>query len=89
MAKIIHVHIMGKRKDYYFGSISAVFDYLTEEEVGVTKSYLLHAGLSGGGTHVTKKAIIKQGTVLRKKRTSHKTPDTPAGGKLNNEKKKK
>lgn len=68
MAKVIHVHLTGKRKDYYFGSITAVYDVLTAEDVGVTKSYLLHAGLSGGGTIVTQKAIIKQSTLIRSKR---------------------
>lgn len=64
MAKVIHVHLMGKRKDYYFSSITAVYDILTAEEVGVKKSYLLHAGLSGNGTVITKKAIIKQSTLI-------------------------
>lgn len=64
MAKVIHVHLTGKRKDYYFGSVSAVFTVLTPEEVGVSKSYLLHAGLGGGGTVVTKKAIIKQAQIV-------------------------
>ena len=64
MAKVIHVHLMGKRKDYYFSSITAVYDVLTAEEVGVKKSYLLHAGLSGNGTVITKKAIIKQSTLI-------------------------
>lgn len=68
MTKVIHVHLVGKRCDYYFGSISAVYDVLTEEEVGATKSYLLHAGLSGNGTICTKKAIIKQSTLIRGKR---------------------
>lgn len=65
MSKVVHVHLIGKRRDLYFGSISAVFDVLTPEEVGVTKNYLLHAGLSGGGAIVTKTAIIKQSTLIR------------------------
>lgn len=65
MIKIIHVHLKGKRKDYYFGSISAVFETLSAETVGVTKSYLQHAGLSGGGTVVTRTAIIKQAALIR------------------------
>ena len=65
MAKVIHVHLLsGKRKDWYFSSISAVYTALTEEQVGVKKSYLLHAGLSGNGTLMTKKAIIKQSTLI-------------------------
>lgn len=64
MAKVIHVHLIGKRKDYYFSSITAVYNVLTAEEVGVKKSYLLHAGLSGNGTVITRKAIIKQSTLI-------------------------
>ena len=68
MAKVIHVHlIVGKHnglKDFYFSSISAVYTVLTSEEVGCTKRYLLHAGLSGNGSIITKRAIIKQSTLI-------------------------
>jgi hypothetical protein len=68
MAKVIHVHLFtlprGERKDYYFSSITAIFTTLTKEDVGATKNYLLHAGLSGNGTVVTKKAIIKQSKLI-------------------------
>ena len=52
MAKVIHVHLLHniggtKQKDWYFSSISAVYTVLTAEQVGATKNYLLHAGLSG------------------------------------------
>lgn len=68
MAKVIHVHLMGKRKDYYFSSITAVFGVLSEEELCIKKSYLLHAGLSGNGTITTQTAIIKQSTLIGNKR---------------------
>lgn len=58
------MHLIGKRRDYYFSSITAVYTALTAEEVGATKSYLLHAGLSGNGTVITRKAIIKQSTLI-------------------------
>ena len=68
MAKVIHVHlIVGKHnglKDFYFSSISAVYTVLTPEEVGCTKSYLLHDCLSGNGSIITKRAIIKQSTLI-------------------------
>lgn len=55
MAKVIHVHLTQgladtKRKDWYFSSISAVYTVFTAEQVGATRNYLLHAGLSGNGT---------------------------------------
>lgn len=65
MSKIIHVHLIGKRKDYYFGSISAIYTVLTPEDVGATKNYLLHAGLSSGSTMFTRKAIIKQAHIIK------------------------
>ena len=69
MAKVIHVHLLHniggtKQKDWYFSSISAVYTVLTAEQVGATKNYLLHAGLSGNGTVCTKRAIIKQSTLI-------------------------
>ena len=64
MAKVIHVHLMGKRKDYYFSSIAAIYTVLTPEEVGMTYNALRHKGLSGGGTVPTKNAIIKQATLI-------------------------
>lgn len=68
MAKVVHVHLMvGKhdgRKDFYFSSISAIYTVLTAEEIGATKNYLLHAGLGGNGTVMTKRAVIKQSMLI-------------------------
>ena len=69
MVKVIHVHLIHgiegtKRKDWYFSSISAVYSVLTAEQVGATKGYLLHAGLSGNGSVITKRAVIKQSTLI-------------------------
>lgn len=69
MAKVIHVHLIrpiegDKRRDWYFSSITAVYSVLTPEQVGATKGYLLHAGLTGNGTVITKCAIIKQSTLI-------------------------
>lgn len=69
MAKVIHVHLLvpiegTKQRDWYFSSITAVYSVLTAEQVGASRSYLLHAGLSGNGTVCTKHAIIKQSTLI-------------------------
>ena len=48
MTKVIHVHLLYEKKNYYFGSLSAIFDVLSEAEVGITKSSLLHAGMTDG-----------------------------------------
>lgn len=79
MAKVIHVHLMvGKhegRKDFYFSSITAIYTVLTAEEVGATRSYLLHAGLGGNGTVMTKRAVIKQSTLISGGRMSNVSPE--------------
>lgn len=62
--KVVHVHLTGKRRDLYFGSIAAIFTVLSPQEVGCGYDYLRRAGLSGGGTVVTKCAIIKQSTLI-------------------------
>ena len=79
MAKVIHVHLMvGNHeglKDFYFSSITAIYSVLTAEEVGATRSYLLHAGLSGNGTVMTKRAVIKQSTLISGGRMSNVSPE--------------
>ena len=69
MTKVIHVHLIHGRKNYYFGSISAIYTVLTEDEVGIKKSSLLHAGLADGGVILNKKAMIQQGELIRGPRT--------------------
>lgn len=63
--KVIHVHLIFEKKDFYFGSISAIFKILDEERVGIKKSTLLHTGLSDGTSLPTRKAIIKQSHLIR------------------------
>lgn len=82
MAKVIHVHLIKpidgeKRRDWYFGSITAVYTVLTAEQVGATKNYLLHAGLSGNGAVITKNAIIRQSTIIStpRKRSAKPSPE--------------
>ena len=55
MTKVIHVHLIYEKKNLYFGSISAIFENLTEKQVGITKSSLLHAGLTDGAVKYTKR----------------------------------
>ena len=90
MAKVIHVHIFsrprGEIKDYYFSSITAVYSVLSAEDIGARKSYLLHCGLSGGGSIITKKAIIKQSVLIgnckKKMEQSEEAPSTNEFGRI-------
>lgn len=60
-----------RQRDWYFSSITAVYTVLTAEQVGASLGYLLHAELSGNGTVITKRAIIKQSTLISGRRGSH------------------
>ena len=65
MTKVIHVHLLYEKKNYYFGSISAIYDVLTEEQVGITKNSLLHAGMSDGSCKITRRGMIIQSHLIR------------------------
>lgn len=66
--KVIHVHLIFEKQDYYFGSISAIYDTLDENVVGIKESSLLHSGLGEGSCIPTKRAIIRQSHLIRNKR---------------------
>ena len=70
MAKVIHVHLTHpidgtRRKGLFFSRIKAVFSVFTADQVGATYNYLRHAGLSGNGSIITKRAIIKQSQLIQ------------------------
>ena len=61
----MHVHLIFEKKDFYFGSLSAVFDTLEEERIGIKKSTLLHAGLTDGSIKMTRRARIVVSLLIR------------------------
>lgn len=65
MTKVIHVHLIFEKKDYYFGSISAIYTVLNEDQIGIKKSTLLHSGLTDGSVKATRRAIIRQSHLIR------------------------
>jgi hypothetical protein len=64
MRKVVHVYLIFEKRNYYFGSISAIYGVLDERAVGMTKNTLLHAGLTDGGVVTTKRAIIRQSHLI-------------------------
>lgn len=64
MTKVIHVHLIFEKKDYYFGSISAIYTVLNDAQIGIKKNSLLHAGLTDGGVKITRRAIINSLTLF-------------------------
>ena len=70
--KVIHVHLIFERRNYYFGSISAIYETLDESVVGIKENTLLHSGLGEGSCIPTRRAIIRQSHLIRCKRRNTK-----------------
>ena len=65
--KVIHVELKepGDRpKHFYFGSKKAVYDVLTNEEVGITYKTLLNCVKLSKEPYENKKCIIRQGILV-------------------------
>ena len=67
MTKVIHVQLIQGRKNYYFGSIPAIYSVLSADDIGIRQSSLERVGLSKGGVVLNKKAIISAGELIRSK----------------------
>ncbi len=64
MTKVIHVHLIFEKKDYYFGSISAIYTVLNDAQIGIKKNSLLHAGLVDGGVKITRRPLLSSLTLF-------------------------
>ena len=40
--KIIHVHFINGHRNYYFGSVRAIYKMFSPEELGCSETYLRH-----------------------------------------------
>lgn len=54
-----------EKKDYYFGSLAAIYSVLTPEQVGVKYNTLRNAKWREISVYQTNRAIIKQGELIR------------------------
>lgn len=65
--QVIHVHILLTDEHYYFGSIQAIYDILTREQIGIAPQTLYNKGLDE--LYSNDKVIIRKG-ILQQKRKS-------------------
>lgn len=63
--KVIHVHIWKEHKNYYFGSISAVYRKFDENILGVTKNYLQHLLTDDNCQFINHKVLIVRSRLIR------------------------
>ena len=60
--KVVHVYLIFEKKNYYFGSISAIYRHMSENQIGIKQSTLSH---NTENTIVTGRAIIRKSELLR------------------------
>lgn len=70
---IYHVSF-GDDDNYYFGSLAAVFERFTAQELGVSLARLYDCNITPEKPYRNKKVIIRKGTLHRKK-TNRKNPN--------------
>lgn len=63
--KIIHVHFMSGHRNYYFGSVRAIYKKFTPEEVGCSEIYLRHQLTQRGNHFLNEKILVIRSTLLR------------------------
>ena len=66
--KVIHVHFLNGRKNFYFGSVSAVFQRFSEEDLGCTEEYIRHVLTADGSSHLSSKAYFFRSHLIQKVR---------------------
>ena len=65
LIKVIHVHFLHGHKNYYFGSVYAIFKKFSEKEIGVSREYLRHQLINDGNHYINEKVLIIRSRLLR------------------------
>ena len=63
--KVVHVHFLHGRKNYYFGSVRAIYKKFSEDELGVSESYVRHQLNNDGSLYLNDKVFILRSRLLR------------------------
>ncbi len=66
--QVVHV-CLGDDRHYYFGSVAAVFDTFTPDELGVSLPTLWNYGLAPDRPYINNKCRIYRGKINRKKQS--------------------
>lgn len=58
LIKVVHVHFLHGRRNYYFGSVKAVFRKFSDKDIGCTYDYLSHHLCHDGDKYLNDKVLI-------------------------------
>jgi hypothetical protein len=63
--QVIHLHVIENDEHHYFGSITAMYQHFTRDDIGVALQTLYNAWKEE--PYVTKKAVIRKGRLIQKR----------------------
>jgi len=63
--QVIHLHLLTNDEHHYFGSMSALFEHFTRNELGVAIQTLYNQ--FKGDIYVNDKVVIRKGRLIQKK----------------------
>ena len=63
--KVIHVHFYAGHRNYYFGSVSALFRMFSEEDIGYSEEYVRHTLTEDGNHMLSGKVLIVRSRLIR------------------------
>ena len=63
--KVVHVHFIHGHKNFYFGSVAAIFKKFSENDIGASQEYVRHQLSYDGGKYLNDKVLIVRSRLLR------------------------
>lgn len=67
--QVIHVHVLVTDEHYYFGSIQAVYNTFTKDEIGIAPQTLYNRGLNE--KYINDRVVIRKGVLQQKKHSQN------------------
>ncbi len=63
--KVVHVHFLHGHKNYYFGSVSAIFRKFSANDMGISEIRLRHQLSNDGNHYINKKVFVIRSRMIR------------------------
>lgn len=63
--KVVHVHFLATHKNFYYGSVSAIYKDFTPEDIGCSADRLRHLLGEDGQHYLNKKVLVVRSHLRR------------------------
>lgn len=63
--KVVHVHFLHGHKNYYFGSVSAIYRKFSYVDIGIGEVSLRHKLTKDGNHYINKMVVVIRSRMLR------------------------